>query len=248
MGNNGPSGFRLDWKQFTDILKHDPCDVVHILDCCYAAEASGNAELLCASARAEEATIDLETSFTKALINELRRLSSTQVTVGTVMGEITKNRRAHSLESSPYYYLPPGKNSVILPHKSTSTMTRRPARTYGPNSARILVTVHVDDTVAQTQAGVEGLQTWLSTLLPLSVLGLGIKLEGIWSANSSMLLLSFPISVWSQLGNHPAFTFIGEVGSYNKLLQGSTQGATLALRPVSATGLENIKPGQGPAK
>ncbi|KAE8842666.1 hypothetical protein HRS9139_01963 [Pyrenophora teres f. teres] len=232
----------LNWNIATSALDSSECDVVHILDCCYAAEAcNSNAEILCASARGEETTKSLTTCFTLALITELRRLSSGPVTMGMVFSEIMLNRRSHGLLSTPFYHKKAQKDSVILPTKGRHGKNKAPQT--GPNSARILVTAHVDESLARGNA--EELKAWLTTMLPASVLGIDITLEGVWKSNSSIVMLSLPACVWSQLNHlNGAFTYIGEVTSRNHLLGWSAQGPALALRASPAMGLENKKPGQ----
>lgn len=234
---------KLDWNNVTCFLDVYPCDVVHILDCCYAAEATKQAEILCASSRGETATADLAKCFTKALIEELRHNSSTPLTIAMLHMEIMRNRQKHGLDSTPFYCKALHKQSVILPSKGWKGKGK--ALNLASNSSRMLITAHLDEDLAR--GNVDGLKKWLTTMLPSSVLGLDIKLEGKWDSYSCFPLFSVPICVWSQIdGRNPAFTFVGEVSSGNKLLE--LNAPALALRGAPTSGMENTKPGQSPWK
>ncbi|KAI2476779.1 hypothetical protein Ptr902_11763 [Pyrenophora tritici-repentis] len=198
-----PSTPTLDWNMATSAMNSSECDVVHILDCCFAAEVcNGGVEILGASARNEPAEADPATCFTEALIEELRRLSSRPTTIVMLFSEIMVNRRAHGLLSTPFYNRKPGKESVILPTKCRQGKNKAPQ--IRSDSARILVTAHVDE-----------------------ILGVDVTLEGVWNSSSSIIMFSMPVCVWSQLNSfNGAFTYVGEVTSRNYLLEQSAQGRT----------------------
>ncbi|KAI0603979.1 hypothetical protein TUN205_11773 [Pyrenophora tritici-repentis] len=219
-----PSTPTLDWNMATSAMNSSECDVVHILDCCFAAEVcNGGVEILGASARNEPAEADPATCFTEALIEELRRLSSRPTTIVMLFSEIMVNRRAHGLLSIPFYNRKPGKESVILPTKGRQGKNKAPQ--IRPDSACILVTAHVDESVAR--GNVSDLKNWLTTMLLASVLGVDITLEGVWNSSSSIIMFSMPVCVWSQLNSfNGAFTYVGEVTSRNYLLEQSAQGRT----------------------
>ncbi|USP77905.1 hypothetical protein yc1106_05179 [Curvularia clavata] len=239
IGANGKFRTRtLDWNSATAILDDMECDVLHIMDCCFAAESMrSDAELLAAAS--QTAGSDANTSFTNAVIQELRRLSSRPFTISTLYQEIMRNRRALKLEYIPFYHRRPGRASVVLGGQRGPPVVP----TLKPNDPRVLLAVHVSKTFDMQD--LEDWKKWLSDLLPPTVMGMQIKLEGAWDSSSSVMLLSVPITVWAQLSNiNRAFIFVGEVTSNNKCLEQAT--TTLAVRPLK--GLENQKPGESSKK
>lgn len=219
----------------TSLLSTEQCDVLHILDCCYAAEGMNvDAELLAAAT--ETASADTKTCFTAALCQQLRYLSSQQFTVSTLYQTLMTDRRALNLERIPFYSRRNDIPSIILGRYKGKTPSVPPLK---PNSPRILLTAHLKGPL--DREGVEGLKKWLKEQLPSSIMNMDIKLEGAWDASSSVLLFSLPIAVWTQLNrSNTAFNYVGEVTSHNKLLGQAT--STLSLRPPQ--GPENLKAGE----
>jgi len=241
MSDGTPLTNTLHWNAATASLNYKKCDVVHILDCCYAAEACSHAELLGAASRLEEASAKLSICFTKALSQELRRLSSAPLTVAMLHCHLMANRRTHDLQSTPFYWRPPNTTSACLPTKKVDLKGKDKFVRFKPNSPRVLITAHVVEDM--NRSNVEQLKTWLTTLLPASILGMEIKLEGKWESNSTVLLFSLPICVWTQIGpGNPAFRYVGEVTSSNQLLVSNAP--ALAVRSAPKPGVENTKPGQ----
>ncbi|RMZ70302.1 Zinc finger C2H2 [Pyrenophora seminiperda CCB06] len=242
--NGNIIGQSLKWANATATLDNQ-CDVVHIMNCCDAAEGAGEAEYLAASARNEPATQSHAKSFTAALTAELRRLSSAPLTIAMLHSELMGNRRAHHLDSIPFYRKRADKASITLPFKGRKGKARPP--TLGPNSSRVLITAHVDERTTQDTA--KAIKKWLTELLPRLVIGMEIKLEGVWESDSTILLLSLPVCIWTQLTHDMAYMFVGEANSSNQLLQQTIAGPPLALRPESRpSGSENEKPGGSPEK
>jgi len=239
MSHGTPLTNTLNWNAATASLNHKKCHVVHILDCCYAAEACSHAELLGAAARLEEASAKLSICFTKALSEELRRLSSAPLTVAKLHSHLMANRRVHDIQSTPFYWKPLDKASVVLPTKKVKLYDSLVH--FKPNSPRVLITAHVVEDM--NRSNVDQLKIWLTKLLPASVLGMEIKLEGKWESNSTVLLFSLPICVWTQIDpRNEAFRYVGEVTSSNQLLV--SDAPALAVRSAPKPGMENTKPGQ----
>jgi hypothetical protein len=189
----------------------------------------------------ESAAASLETSFTQALIRELRSAASRAGTVANLHGQMLRNRRAHKLEYTPFYAERPGRPSIVLRRMSDTSRAQQP--TVSADAPRILITAHVEGTIDKKD--IASVKKWLLSFVPDSVKGMDIKLEGVWQASSSVLLLSLPIEVWTQLRNDPAYTYVGVVNSSNMLLaEGIPESpAPLALRPAS--GPENTQPRPG---
>lgn len=227
------------------MLHGSPCHVLHIMDCCFAAEYMDlDVELLAAAT--EAAGSDVGRSFTKALVHELRSLSSQPFTISTLYQRLMTNRSALNLDCIPLYNNCNGRDSITLGNAVHRPQAAGPL--LKPDSPRILLAANVSHDV--NMADIQSLKDWLTSLLPTSIMGMEIKLEGAWdsSSSSSLLLFSLPITVWAHIDRTTsAYTYVGEVTSNNKLLQQApTQNPALAFR--SPQGLETRKPGESSAQ
>jgi hypothetical protein len=102
------------------------------------------------------------------------------------------------------------------------------------DGSRILVTAHIEQ--ALTEKDGNDIKKWLLTEVPGVVKDIYLRLEGLWDSESTMLLFSIPIAVWTQLPNTTAWSYVGTVTSCNKLLQTNTTVANpLAIRPLPGT-------------
>jgi hypothetical protein len=218
------------------------------MDCCFAAEYMDvDAELLAAAT--EVAGSDVNKSFTNALNVELRSLSSQPFTISTLYQRLLTNRSALNLDCIPFYNKCNGRDSIVLGnavHRSQAA-----GSLLKPDSPRILLAAHVDHDL--NMQDIQSLKDWLTNLLPTSIMGMEIQLEGAWdssSSSSSLLLFSFPITVWAQIDRTTsAYTYVGEVTSNNKLLQQvpPTQGPALAFKSPQQ-GPENRNSGESSAQ
>jgi hypothetical protein len=223
----------LDWGKGTRFLEDSPADVLHILDCCYAAEAvNGTAEVIAATSATEIAEGNPDTCFTQGLDKELMRVSSIISSAASLHSEMMRNRRALGLNFTPFYAEREGRNSVVLRKMAGKGKGRMP--TLPKHGPRILVTAHIEQ--ALTQKDSNDIKKWLLTEVPAVVKDIDIRLEGLWDSESTMLLFSIPIAVWTQLPNTTAWSYVGTVTSHNKLLQTNiTVANPLAIRPLPGT-------------
>jgi hypothetical protein len=227
-----------------NLLQYHDADVLHILDCCYSAEGyDGSAEVLAATSMTEKASSSQSTCFTRALIRELRYVSSSRATtIAELYGCLMRNRIMHKLEYAPFYAQRTGKQSITLRRMGGASTTQSPV--IAANDPRMIITAHVEQNISPND--VKNLKRWLLTQVPNNLRGLEIKLEGVWKTTSSTLLLSLPVEIWTQLRDDPAYNYVGTVNSSNLLLEEASavqSPAPLALRP--APGPENTKPGFG---
>jgi hypothetical protein len=230
---------KLYWSVVRALLEHEDADVLHILDCCFAAEGyDGTAEVLAATSMTEIAASSSSSCFTNALIKELRRASSQAGTVANLHGQMMRNRKMHNLEYTPFYAERRAKPSIILRRLGDTAKAQLP--TIAQDAPRILITAHVDGDVGMKD--VAEFRKWLLTQVPGKVKGLEVKVEGLWKTNSSIYLLSLPVEIWTQLPDNPAYHYVGIVNSPNLLLTepNPQSPAPLALRP--GPGPENTKP------
>src|SRR5436305_2921971 len=102
-----PRSPTLDWYSMQPMLKRDDCDVLFLLDCCYAAnaargESEGTNELLAACGREIEAEGVSDRSFTRNLMRKLRTFGSQPFTVIQLYDRLMKDRKR--LLNTPVYY------------------------------------------------------------------------------------------------------------------------------------------------
>src|SRR5437667_4654533 len=98
-----PRSPTLDWYSIQPMLKRDDCDVLFLLDCCYAAnaahgESEGTNELLAVCGREIEVReIEAEgvsdRSFTKNLMRKFRSFGSQPFTVVQLYNRLMRDRK-----------------------------------------------------------------------------------------------------------------------------------------------------------
>ncbi|KAG9187764.1 hypothetical protein G6011_05635 [Alternaria panax] len=225
----------LDWVASTSYPDGLGCEILHILDCCYAVETTkAMAEVLAAGTKTVSA--NPEVCFTKALNEELKRLSSTSFTIPALYVDIRSHRVLHRLVYMPFFNKPKGSSNIVLKNQKLPTAKIRiPPK----DGSRILLTAHLDKTVDQD--AIRAIKDWLLKLVPSQVKDLEIKLEGAWDYVSSLLLFSLPTAIWVQLDpNNLAYSYVGEARSGNTLTAPSAQANVLAPPPAASS--ENKKP------
>jgi len=156
--------------------------------------------------------------------------------------------------SPTYCDVPPGKRVYGPVSQSTGARPiNRPAvppsslRRIQPDQPRVptertmLFAVRLDETMTTEKLAVEAFREWFRKI-PALVNDVRCTLEGQFVCDSSLLLLTIPISVWSCLRNHPAVICLGPVKSSN-MLSAPTQlgGDEKAIRDqVSLAGQKRV--------
>ena len=107
----------VSWYSVQPMLKRDPCDVLILLDCCFAAcaarsEINGTTELLAACGREVEAMGVCDRSFTRNLMRKLRSFGSQPFTVTQLHDRLIKDRKR--LMNTPVYFPLSGRNKPSI--------------------------------------------------------------------------------------------------------------------------------------
>ncbi len=222
------------------MLNHVAADVLHILDCCYAAEAtSTEAEILAATSGTEKAEARIEYSFTRALNVQLRLLHTEKfMTVADLHTRILEERRALQLTYLPFYAARFGKASIRIQRMTDSAQARH--MDISPNSPRVIMTAHVEGKI--DEESIREMKGWLSTYMSKQIKNIEVRLVGAWETNSAILIIEMPLLLWSLLPPRLAYKKLEIVYSKNKLVEEAST-ITLASRPLP--GSENQKPGYG---
>src|SRR4051794_24755505 len=105
-GNDSKSP-TVDWYSLQPMLMRSPCDVLLLLDCCYAAcavrgESSGTNELLAACGREIEAEGVSDRSFTRNLMFILSTFRSKPFTVSELYERLIRDKKR--LVNTPVYF------------------------------------------------------------------------------------------------------------------------------------------------
>jgi hypothetical protein len=234
-------GATANWTSSTSSLQVVEADVLHILDCCYVAQASkGFAEVLAATSATELAGSDIDTSFTKALINELKAASSHIVTAAQIHGRLMRGMKPNGLQYTPYHAARDGWASCKLRRMEDTVQSKDKGK--AGDDKRILVGVTVNESLQP--ADVEKIKNWLLTGVPDVVKGMDIELSGLWDTTSTFLTFTVPIEVWTQLPADSAWIYIATVSSGNNMLRlAAAQASTLTDRTRPPQGGENVRPG-----
>jgi hypothetical protein len=246
-----PKSPTLDWHSIQPMLKRAPCDVLILLDCCFAACAArgdikGTNELLAACGREVEAEGVSDRSFTKNLMRKLRSFGSQPFTVSQLYERLIKDRKR--LVNTPVYYPMTGRNKpsisiAPLPTKNLATplmptsialaspslseahssatdlshgSTSPPASSQPssePTSPRVLLAVSLKE--GSSIPDLDQWTEWLRSEAPCDIKHINVKVEAAYLSNSTLMLVSIPVSIWSHLPDSSAYRFIDFVTSDN---------------------------------
>lgn len=145
-----------------------------------------------------------------------------------------------SSSTPPMYAKKDNKDSIILYKLKTSGQLSHRQPDFSNDSPRVLVTAHVAETF--TRKDMEAMRKWILSQVPTVIKGVDISVEGIWEIDSSLIMLTMPSEIWTQLPDIPAWSYVGEVESTIKLLSVTTSAQSpLMIGPPQ--GSENVRLG-----
>ena len=235
------------------MLKRFPCDVLILLDCCYAAsaareESDGINELLAACGREVLAEAVTDRSFTRNLMFILSTFRSEPFTVSELYERLLRDKKR--LSNTPIYFplsgrkngsiriapLMPTALAASTPSEAHSPMTdlslcstsslpsSLPSSPPGETSLRVLLAVSLkeDSSVPNLEEWTE----WLRSEAPDDIQRINVKIEAAFSGNSTLMLVSIPISIWIHLPDTSTYRFVGFIKSDNFMNSKKTATAT----------------------
>jgi hypothetical protein len=233
------------------MLKRASCDVLILLDCCFAACAArgdikGTNELLAACGREVEAEEVSGRSFTRNLMRKLRSFGSEPFTVSQLFERMIKDRKR--LINTPVYHPMSGRNNpsiriaplqaknlatplmpslmtlespslsvthslmTDLSHSTTSTpASSLPSTPPDLTSPRVLLAVSLKE--GSSVPDLDQWTEWLRSELPRDIAHIGVKIEAVYLSDSTLMLVSLPISIWNHLPDSSAYRFIDFITS-----------------------------------
>jgi hypothetical protein len=89
-------------------------------------------------------------------------------------------------------------------------------RVVNDKSIRVLLAIRIEENVGPKDMDPEAFAEWFRTL-PAPVEGVEVKIEAAFACNSTLVMVSLPLSLWTYLPQHPAVTSLGTIKSSNLL-------------------------------
>jgi hypothetical protein len=163
-------------------------DVLYILNTCFAASAAiyNRPEVLAAVSQGDVATANLQTSFTRILINKLKALDSAICIVACIYSLTHQNATANNLERGPVHSPKRSKESIVLAKlhgpkqrkPDSYATTKRKIDALGSSEHRVFITINLQDSIHVPD--LEEWKNWLTTNVPSHILSSDITIEGFF--------------------------------------------------------------------
>ncbi|KAF2861639.1 hypothetical protein K470DRAFT_269719 [Piedraia hortae CBS 480.64] len=222
------TGNTLDWHHMTELIAKRECDQVHILDCWYTGKATTPyAEVLAATSAAEVATNVLRAHFNKFLVEELKAMDR-PTALSSLHARIVAKSMMYGLEHLPVFVGRHERPPIFLQKAYPIDQITDHRQRF--NSPRILLTCHLQETLGTKD--IATLKRQMSENVPKTVHDIDVCVEGSFKTNSSLLLISVPVEVWSYLPKTSALNFVGLINSRNELLGcGAEEVQELSIQP-----------------
>jgi hypothetical protein len=216
-------------------------DVLYVFDTCFAASAAiyDGPEVLAAVSWGDVAAANLQTCFTRMLIDELKALDGAPCPVARIYSSIHRNAIANNLERGPVHIPKKGKESIVLAkmygpkQRKPESFIERKCRidAFDSSEYRVLITVNLQDNIHMLD--IIEWERWLTTNIPSHILSTDITIEAHFQGSSSLLLVTLPIEVWTMLpADEEAYTFISFVKSNLILPPGHALSVPAALGSI----------------
>jgi hypothetical protein len=236
---------KISWEMVCNELLADG-HVISIMDCCFATAAAispnpGDIEYLVASSFESQASARIATSLTRRLIDLIRSLASPEISLLQLHARLVSqaNKPESLLEYSPVYIASKKGVPTSLCPLSALSADDTPRTSNELSEGKVLISVLLYGKA--TIPDIKEWERWLSTAIPEQVAD--IKLEAVFGSNSSLCLLTVPITTWSILQTNKAFSFIAYVES-NNILGDISRSYTLAEHHGNVTVLHGRLKGQ----
>lgn len=217
-------GPNLNWWEVRGCLEQYTGEACYLFDCCSAGSgalgAYHGAELMAASTWDQIAVTNVNFSFTRILIDELRQLNGQAETLAGIYARIFRYAQQNQIGAAPIHVPKVNSPSVTIGRIRSRPVTRSVDR----ESFRVLLSIKVQE---ETLLDLTQWKEWLARNIPNSVLSTDITIEGAFRG-SSLLVFTVPIEIWTMMpADDPSYTFVGHVTSHNLLSQRPTQTSTL---------------------
>jgi hypothetical protein len=112
-----------------------------------------------------------------------------------------------------------GSNAASSDSLHTSLNSLEPdskGRISKEQSVRVLLAIRLEENADPKDMAAKDFTEWFRTL-PAPVKGVEVKVEAAFACNSTLVLVSLPLSLWTYLPQHPAVTSLGTIKSSNFL-------------------------------
>ena len=159
----------------------------------------------------------MNTSFTKALIEQLKICNGAPWTTSAIYSRIVYNKVKFGLSVTPTYLSRNDTTSPIILRRLGNIAAPPPVTLRDESEEpRVIITAHIEEKI--TAETVRQLKIWLETRMPAKLLKLKVDFAGVYDTDSSLLEFRIPVVVWAMLRDDPAYRFVGFSRSGNRLL------------------------------
>ncbi len=214
--------FGIDYKFIVSKLDGIGGEVLHVLECCNGggvAVGSKDAEFLSASAATEKAKYsprnpNAKATFTNAFMNGMQHLKDSLGVFSTV--QLHSYMVTHALDFQPALVIQPFYTADFVSRKpiQLTPLLPFPPSPQGkgkapvkpkkfPNEAKVLLSISLDESLKDVQQMTQWLRSpdtppWIRE----------IKVVGFYPSQSTKMIITMPICLWSVLPEDPAYVLM----------------------------------------
>ena len=178
-----------------------------IMDCCAAGLANldeGDIEVLGASAWESEAAATPQSSFTRAIIDELKSINGMSITITQLVSALHSQRTVMNGASTPVHKRASADLEPAVIHRIEKTPSPLRQVSAVPRFSHVLITVKVAK--ENSVPDVKQWANWLKTNLPPYVGEIDITAK--WKTGSALVVVVMPIELWLDLPARPGYGFM----------------------------------------
>lgn len=178
-----------------------------IMDCCAAGLANldeGDVEVLGTSAWESVAAASPQSSFTRAIIDELKSINGNSIAITQLVSALHSNRRVRTGASMPVHKRSTADCEPAIIHRIEKTPAPLQQVRTVPRFSYVLIAVKLtkENTVPNTKQWA----TWLKTNLPLYIGE--IDITAAWKTGSAVVIVVLPIEIWLDLPPRSGYSFV----------------------------------------
>lgn len=178
-----------------------------IMDCCAAGLANldeGDVEVLGSSAWEPAAAATPQSSFTRAIIDELKSINGNSIAITQLVFALHSKSAVRTGASMPVHKRPTADCEPAITYRiETTSVPLQQVRTV-PKFSHVLIAVKLakENTVPNTKQWA----TWLKTNLP-NYIG-DIDITAKWNKGLAVVIIVLPIEIWLDLPPRSAYSFV----------------------------------------
>ena len=201
----------IPWKDVSGVISlPGPASSNHrlvMMDCCAAGLANldeGDVEVLGASAWESVAAASPQSSFTRAIIDELKSINGNSITTTQLVSALHSKSTVMTGASMPVHKRPTADCEPAIIHRIETTPAPLQQVRNFPRFSHVLIAVKLtkENTVPNTKQWA----TWLKTNLPPYISEIDITAK--WKTGSAVVIMVLPIEIWLDLPPRSGYSFM----------------------------------------